>query len=111
MMQMKTDLIVGLALVLLQLVVTTSIAMAESRNDVNRITDVKGRIEFSAKMNCYTLVVDDPPTTLFIVNPNKKILERLKKIGKQIDVRGHFQGSADYLIIDQIDGKHYSGNK
>lgn len=100
---------VVITFMLLQFMPLSTTLLAAGENDMKQTVEMRGKIEYSKQMGCYTLVTEDPPTVLFIVNENKKVLERLNKKGQTIVVKGHFKGSADYLIIDQIDGKKYKG--
>ncbi len=107
--KMKSTILMVIVFVLFQFTVQTAVIWAAGDNNMKQTVDIKGMIEYNAKTGGYTLVTHDPPSTLFIVNQNKKVLEKYSKRGKTVTVKGHYKGSADYLIIDQIEGQKYKG--
>jgi hypothetical protein len=76
--------------------------------DIQKVT-IKGKIGFMERLGGYYVMAENPPSELFIVNQDKKVLERLKQRGKTVTIKGHFTIGADHLMIEKINGKKYSG--
>jgi hypothetical protein len=69
---------------------------------------VKGKIGYAESLGGYYVMGENPPSEIFIVNPDKKILEKLKKSGKTVTIEGRLTISADHLMIEKINGKKYT---
>jgi len=72
---------------------------------------VKGKIDYMKNLGGYIVTGENPPSTLFIVNQDPKVLEELFKSQKRITIDGHFTIGADHLFIEKIDGQPYLGKK
>ena len=70
---------------------------------------VTGKIGYMKNLDAYLVKGENPPDQIFIVNPNKKVLEALYKSQKTITVIGHYTIGADHLFIENLDGKPYKG--
>ena len=70
---------------------------------------VTGKIGYMKNLDAYLVKGENPPDQIFIVNPNKKVLEALYKSQKTITVIGHYTIGADHLFIEKLDGKPYKG--
>jgi len=81
---------------------------ASNKEDMQKVT-LKGKIGFMERLRGYYVMGENPPSELFIVNQDKKVLEKLKKRGKTVTIEGHYTIGADHLMIEKINGKKYSG--
>ena len=107
----KTKILCIMLLVLsiLSFSVGTVFAQGPPANkDIQKVT-IKGKIGFMESLGGYYVMAENPPSELFIVNQDKKVLEKLKKRGKTVTIEGHYTIGADHLMIEKINGKKYSG--
>jgi hypothetical protein len=70
---------------------------------------VQGRIDYSKSSREYIVVGEIPARTYFVVNQNTQVLEELFKSQKRITIEGYRTSGADFLFIEKIDGKPYTG--
>ena len=68
----------------------------------------QGKIAFMERLGGYYVLVNSPPNEMMIVNQDTVQLDALFKSGKKVNIEGRIVIGADYLIIDQIDGKPYT---
>jgi len=83
---------------------------ATSNKDISQVT-IKGKIGYMESLGGYYVQGEDPPSELFIVNKNQKVLKKLKNSGKTHTIKGYLTIGADHLMIEKIDGKKYSADK
>ena len=69
---------------------------------------VKGKVAFMKNLGGYIVNGEEPFGEFMIVNQNAQRLGALLKDGKTITIEGKLRG-AEFLFIDKIDGKPYSG--
>ena len=94
-------------LFLLLFVAGTVFAQGSAANkEVQKVT-MKGKIGYNERSEVYYVMGENPPSEVFIVNPNKKVLDKLKLSGETVTIEGHFTIGADHLTIDKINGKKY----
>jgi hypothetical protein len=67
---------------------------------------LKGKIGHRDNFGYY-IIGENPRAEIFIVNQDKKVLEKLKAKGKQVTIEGHYTIGADHLMIEKINGKKY----
>lgn len=109
MMKKEIVLLTVLVLFLLSFIGGTGFAQgAASNEDLQKFT-LQGKIEFMERLGGYYFMGENPPSEYFIVNQDKKVLEKLKKRGKTVTIEGHYTIGADHLMIEKINGKKYSG--
>ncbi len=73
---------------------------------------VKGKIDYMERLGGYCVRGVEPGGEFFIVNPNAKVLKQLKESGKTVTIEARVAArGAEYLIIEKIDGKKYSGKR
>jgi len=107
---------IGLLQIILSLMVIATVACsgvsqqptATPRIEGAKVT-VKGKIDYMKNLGGYIVIGENPPSTLFIVNQDPKVLEELFKSQKDITIDGHFTIGADHLFIEKIDGQPYRG--
>jgi hypothetical protein len=100
-----------LALSLLFFTAGIGFAQEAASNKDNSQVMIKGKIGYMESLGGYYVLGDDPPSELFIVNKNQKILKKLKNGGKTHTIKGHLTIGADHLMIEKIDGKDYFADK
>jgi hypothetical protein len=83
---------------------------AKSQVDKGQPVTVNGKIAFMKALGGYFVNGEDPAGEFMIVNQDPKLLEGLFKSGKKVTIKGRLRG-ADFLTIEKIDGKKYSGLK
>jgi hypothetical protein len=107
-MMKKSVVILSVSILLLILFVTgAAFAQGAAANkDVQKVT-MKGKIRYNEQSKVYSVVSDNPPDEVFVVNPNNKVLDKLKKSGKMVTIEGHYTIGADHLKIEKINGKKY----
>jgi hypothetical protein len=106
---MKKRNLLLLAAVFLLLLFTAGTVFSQgsvTNKEVQKVT-MKGKIGYNERSAVYTITGEAPPDMVFIVNPNKKVLDKLKKSGKTVTIEGHYTIGADHLAIDKINGKKY----
>jgi hypothetical protein len=69
---------------------------------------IKGKIQHMEQLGGYYLLGENPGGEFMIVNQNPKVLGTLMKSKKTVTVEGSLKG-AEWLTIEKIDGKLYSG--
>jgi hypothetical protein len=106
-MKKKNLLIQTAVLLLLLLAAGTVLAQGSAMNKDSQKVTMKGKIGYMEQSRVYLVICENPPDEVFIVNPNKKVLDKLKKSGKTVTIEGHYTIGADHLMIDKIDGKKY----
>ena len=77
---MKKRLILLSVSVLLVLLFVASTVLAQgsaANKEVQKVT-MKGKIGYNEQSVVYYVMGENPPSQVFIVNPNKKVLEKLK---------------------------------
>src|SRR5512147_3156616 len=77
-----------------------------AKKEIQKVT-MKGTIGYNEQSKVYYIVSENPPDQVFIVNPKRKVLDRLKKSRKRVTIQGHYTMGADHLAIDKINGKKY----
>jgi hypothetical protein len=77
-----------------------------ANKEVKKVT-MKGKIGYMERSGGYYIIGENPPSEVFIVNQNKKVLDKLKKSGETVTIEGHFTIGADHLMIEKINGKKY----
>jgi hypothetical protein len=77
-----------------------------ANKEVQKVT-MKGKIGYMERSGGYYIIGENPPSEVFIVNQNKKVLDKLKKSGETVTIEGHFTIGADHLMIEKINGKKY----
>jgi hypothetical protein len=70
---------------------------------------IKGKIDYMKNLGGYFVLGDVPAREYFIENQDLKLLEALYKSGKVVTIEGRIVRGAEYLFIDKIDGKPYTG--
>ena len=70
---------------------------------------IKGKIDYMKNLGGYFVLGDVPAREYFIENQDLKLLEALYKSGKIVTIEGRIVRGAEYLFIDKIDGKPYTG--
>ena len=70
---------------------------------------IKGKIDYMKNLGGYFVLGDVPAREYFIMNQDLKLLEALFKSGKIVTIEGRIVRGAEYLFIDKIDGKPYTG--
>jgi hypothetical protein len=68
---------------------------------------VKGKIDYDERFGGYYIRGENPPSQLFIVNPDSKKLEELKKRDANVQIEGRLTMGADHINIDKINGQKY----
>ena len=63
------------------------------------------------EMGGYFVFGQQPAARFHVVNPNPKVLAKLKDSGKSVMIEGYTTKQAEYLFIEKIDGKKYTGGK
>jgi len=101
-------LAVLVAFVLAAALTTVSAQNKSADKGIQKIT-MKAKIGYKDRMGGYIITGENPPSEILIVNPDKKILEKLMKSNKVVTIKGYFTMGADHLFIEQINGKKYSG--
>ena len=69
---------------------------------------VKGKVEFAQRLGGYFINGLDPAGEFMIVNQNPALLKDMSKSKKNVTIDGHLRG-ADFLFIEEIDGRPYQG--
>ncbi len=87
--------------------VFAAIALAVGYGFAQERVSVTGKVDYSERFAGYVIQADDPPTQYFVVNPDKKMLEGLRKSGKPAKIEGRLTIGADHLKIEKINGKPY----
>ena len=105
-------MILSIILSLLAMTVALQIAFAQGqaqdkKKEEFKIT-IKGKIQHMEQLGGYYLLGENPGGEFMIVNQNPKVLETLMKSEKTVTVEGSLKG-AEWLTIEKIDGKPYSG--
>jgi hypothetical protein len=109
-MKKKSVLLTVLVLFLLSFIGGTGFAQGAASNNKDMQKDtIKGKIGYMERLGGYYVMGENPPSELFIVNQDKKVLEKLKKRGKTVTIEGYYTIGADHLMIEKINGKKYSG--
>lgn len=107
-MTRKNFMVSAVALLLLLFAAGIVFAQAPAAGkDATQLVTMKGKIGYIERSGEFTVIGENPPSVVLIVNPNKKVLDKLKKSGKTVTIEGHFTIGADHLMIDKIDGKEY----
>lgn len=104
----KRDLLIPVAVLILLLFAAGAVLAQGSATGKNaqKVT-MKGTIGYMEPSLVYYIMGENPPSQVFIVNPNKKVLDELKESGKTVTIEGHFTIGADHLMVEKIDGKKY----
>jgi hypothetical protein len=109
---MKRLIIAGIVLCLSVLILAASLVEAQKagsqKAEETKVT-LTGKIGYMKSVAAYVVKGENPPDAVFVVNPNKKVLETLYKSQKTITIVGHYTIGADHLFIEKIDGKPYKG--
>ncbi len=102
--------------IILSLLVITMVACstvgqkpAETTKPEGSPITVKGKIEYMERLGGYFVHGLEPGGELFIVNQDPKVLGDLMKSGKTLTIEGRIIRGAEYLFIEKIDGKPYTG--
>ncbi len=82
---------------------------AESTEPEGSPITVKGKIEYNKSLGGYYVHGFEPGGELFIVNQDPRVLEETMKEGKTLTIEGRIVRGAEYLFIEKIDGKPYTG--
>jgi hypothetical protein len=109
----KRNIILLMILAFSLLFCAASIGLAQdaaSGKDTPQVT-ITGKIGYMESLGGYYVMGEDPPSELFIVNKNQKMLKKLKNSGKKHTIKGYLTIGADHLMIEKIDGKKYSADK
>ncbi len=72
---------------------------------------VKGKIDYMTNLGGYFVRGVEPGGEFFIVNKDPKVLGELQKSGKTLTIEGRIARGAEYLFIEKIDGKPYTGKQ
>jgi hypothetical protein len=72
---------------------------------------IKAKIGDAKYMGGYFVQDQETSGALFIVNPNLNTLKKLHESGRTVSIRGYLPKGAEYLFIQEIDGKKYSAAK
>ena len=104
----KKRCLVLLVSILLLLLFGTGVALVQGApaNKEAQVT-MKGKIGYMERSGGYYVMGENPPSEVFIVNQNKKVLEKLKLSGETVTIEGRFTIGADHLKIEKINGKKY----
>jgi hypothetical protein len=109
---MKHSKLLGIVLCLSILGLAAFVAAAEKatpqKAEQPKVT-ITGKIGYMKNVDSYLVQGENPPDEVFVVNPNKKVLDALYKSQKKITVVGHYTIGADHVFIEKIDGKAYKG--
>ncbi len=102
--------------IILSLLVITMVACstvgqkpAETTKPEGSPITIKGKIDYMKNLGGYFVLGDVPAREYFIENQDLKLLEALYKSGKVVTIEGRIVRGAEYLFIDKIDGKPYTG--
>ncbi len=102
--------------IILSLLVITMVACstigqkpAETTKPEGSPITIKGKIDYMKNLGGYFVLGDVPAREYFIENQDLKLLEALYKSGKIVTIEGRIVRGAEYLFIDKIDGKPYTG--
>ena len=111
---MKTKKIVSILILsafVLALTTTACFAQAaapEVKKDAPRTTSIKGTIDYMKDLGGYYVRGVEPGGEWMIVNQNAAVLKKLMKSKKTVTITGTLKG-AEFLTIQTIDGKPYTG--
>jgi len=111
MMKRKMLSIAVSLVVLASFVAAAAFAQGPSAGKDMQKVVLKGKIGYQENAGGFYIIGENPPAKVFIVNQDKKLLEKLKLKGKQLTIEGHYTISADQLVVEKIDGKAYTGGK
>ncbi len=104
-------IILGLLLVTMFACSTIGQKPAESTKPEGTPITVKGKIDFMKNLGGYFILGDVPAREYIIMNDNPKVLEELLKSGKTVTIEGRIVRGAEYLFIEKIDGRPYTGKR
>lgn len=79
-----------------------------------KITGTIGYMDKAPKeeMVGYFVFGQQPAARFHVVNPSRAILDKLKQSGKTVSIEGYTtKQGIEFLFIEKIDGKKYSGGK
>ncbi len=79
----------------------------ETKKEPFRIT-VEGKIKYMKDLGGYYLQGEKPRNEFMIVNQNPKVLKKIMDSKKTVTAKGTLR-AAEFLTIETIDGKKYSG--
>ncbi len=106
-MMKKNNLLLSVSILLLLFVAGVAFTQGSATNkEVQKVT-MKGKIGYMERSGGYYVIGENPPSEVFIVNQNKKVLDKLKTSGEVVTIEGHFTMGADHLMIEKINGKKY----
>jgi hypothetical protein len=88
------------------LAVTVFAQGSAANREAQKIT-MKGKIGYNSQSVVYYVMGENPPDQVFIVNPNKEVLDKLRTSGETVTIEGYYTIGADHLKIDKINGKKY----
>ena len=94
-------------LLVFMFVAGTVFAQGSAANKEAQKVTMKGKIGYNEQSVVYYVMGENPPDQVFIVNPNKKVLDKLKMSGETVTIEGHYTIGADHLMIDKINGQKY----
>jgi hypothetical protein len=110
-MKTKKIVILILSAMVLALAATACFAQAaapEVKKEASRTTSIKGTIDYMKDLGGYYVRGVEPGGEWMIVNQNAAVLKKLMKSKKTVTITGTLKG-AEFLTIQTIDGKPYTG--
>ena len=109
---MKRFIVAGIVLCF-SVLILAAVSIAADKTGAQKAQEPKvtftGKIGYMKNVDAYVVKGENPPDEVFVVNPNKKVLEGLYKSQKTVTIVGHYTIGADHLFIEKIDGKPYKG--
>jgi len=102
----RTLLLILLSLLVLTIAVNVGFAQGKAKGEFK--TTIKGTINYMKELGGYYVLGEQPGGEFMILNQDPKVLEKLMKSKKIATFEGSLKG-AEWLTIEKIDGKPYSG--
>jgi hypothetical protein len=103
--------VIGLSVVVIVACSGMSHQPAETTRAEGSPITFRGKIAFMENMGGYFVLGDVPTGEYFIMNENPEVLDELYKSGKTVTIEGRIVRGPEYLFIEKIDGKPYTGKQ
>jgi hypothetical protein len=105
-------MLLPIVLSLLVAVIAANVAFAQGQAQDKQQgqfkTTIKGKIGYLKQLGGYYVQGVEPGGEWIILNKNPKVLKKLKESQKTVTIEGSLR-APEYLTIEKIDGKPYSG--
>jgi len=105
-------MLLSVLLSLLAMAIAANVSLAQGTTQETKKGEFKfsvvGTINHSEQLGGYFVLGEKPGGEFMIVNQNPKVLDPLMKSKKAVTIEGSLR-AAEYLTIQKIDGKPYSG--